>query len=175
MGNRSTACVTCDFGGRTNSYYFTGVTAVEHNLALNLNHEASQGTDIINGARNLPDQVTLSVVETDTAHAPGWSARMLEAMAALKRNRILCRVSTGMGTYEDMLLTEITATQDEENQDGWAGDLTFMQYLPVTAENAEDVKVNSNSSVRKNTGMVGTVKKVTGTAFAQILKRAGIG
>ena len=169
----SSAYVTAGIGGKDYTYHFTGVTAIEHNLALNLNNKASQGSDIVNGARNLPDQVTLSVIETDTEHPAGWAARMLEAMGVIKKQRYLCRVVTSMGTYRDMLLTEINATQDEENQYGWSGSLTFMEYIPVTGENAEDVKTNSNSSVRTNTG-AGTLKKVSGSPFLQMLRRAGV-
>ena len=171
MSKASAAYVTCVVAGKTYTYHFTGVTSIEHNLALNLNNEASEGADIVNGARNLANQVTLSVVETDTEQAAGWAARMLEAMAALKKQRILCKVVTSMATYEDMLLTEIVATQDEENQFGWSGSLAFMEYIPVTEENAESVKTNDNSSVRKNTGSAG---KIAITPLQQMLARAGI-
>ena len=170
----SSAYVTCTVSGKTYTWHFTGVTGIEHNLALNLDNTASQGMDIVNGARNLPDQVTLSVIETDAEHPAGWSARMLEAMASLKKQRILCRVVTSMGSYDNMLLTEITATQDEENQYGWAGSLAFMEYIPVTEENAQAVKENNNSSVRKNTGSTGSSRKISGTPFEQLLQRAGI-
>ena len=173
MGKSSAAYVTCSVSGKTYTYHFTGVTAIEHNLALNLNNEASEGSDIVNGARNLANQVTLSVVETDAEHTSGWAARMLECMAAIKKNRVLCRVVTSMATYEDMLLTEINATQDEENQFGWSGTLAFMEYIPVTEENAEDVKTNSNSSVRTNTGSSGA-GRISGTPLQQMLARAGI-
>ena len=174
MGKASTAYVTCVVAGKTYTYHFTGVTSIEHNLALTLDNTASQGMDIVNGARNLPDQVTLSVLETDAEHPAGWSARMMEAMASLKKQRILCRVVTSMGSYDNMLLTEITATQDEENQYGWSGELAFMEYIPVTEENAQTVKENNNSSVRKNTGSTGSSKKLTGTPFEQLLQRAGL-
>ena len=128
----------------------------------------------MNGARNLSSQVTLSVVETDAEHAPGWSARMLEAMAALKKNRSLCRVVTSMAAYDRMLLTEITATQDGDNPCGWSGSLVFMEYIPVTEETAAEVKENSNSSVRTNTG-TGSARKISGTVFQQLLQRSGIG
>ena len=172
MGAASTAYVTCTVSGKTYTWRFTGVTGIEHNLALNLDNKSDQGADIVNGARNLADRVTLDVVETDTEHSPGWSARMLEAMAALKKGRYLCRVVTSMAAYDRMLLTEITAVQDEENQCGWSGTLTFMEYLPVTEENAEDAKANSNSSVRKNTGNTGSAGKISGTPFRQLLQRA---
>ncbi len=174
MSTASTAYVTCAADGKNYAWHFTGVTAIEHSLTLDLNREESREGDVVNSARNLPDRVTLSVIETDTAHSTGWSARMLEAMASLKRNRIPCRVVTSLGTYENMLLTEITATQDEENQEGWSGELVFLEYLPVSAGNDGEVKTNTNASVRKNTGTVGNLKKVTGTALTQLLQRAGV-
>ena len=158
VAKSSTAYVTCSVGGKTYTYHFTGVTAIEHNLALNLNNEASEGAD---------------VVETDAEHTSGWAARMLECMVALKKKRVLCRVVTSMATYEDMLLTEINATQDEENQFGWSGSLAFMEYIPVTEENAEALKTNTNSSVRTNTGSSGT-KKISGTPLQQMMASAGI-
>ena len=158
-------------GGNTYTYHFTGVTEIEHNLALNLNNKASQGADIVNGARNLANQVTLTVVETDVEHSSGWAAGMLEAMASLKKQRVLCTVVTSLATYRDMMLTEITATQNEDNQYGWSGSLAFMEYIPVTEENAVAAKTDNNSSVRKNTGSTGNL---SGTPFKQLLQRAGI-
>ena len=163
----STAYVTTKAGNTDYTYHFTGVVSIEHNLALNIGNDASQGGDIINGAKNLPDQVRLSVVETDVAHSKGWSKQMLAAMMSLKKNRYLCKVVTSMGTYKDMLLTEITATQDEANQFGWAGDLVFMKYIPYTAlqtgsgggvswssgsGGSSSRKTQNNSSTSTNTG-----------------------
>lgn len=169
MNASSTAYVTCTVGGKTYTYHFTGVTSIEHNLALNLDNSSSQGTDIVNGARNLANQVSLSVVETDVEHTPGWAARMLEAMAALKKGRHLCRVVTSMMTYKDMLLTEITATQDEENQYGWSGELVFMEYIPKDSSASDTSKTSNNSSVRRNTGSTGTKKVLT--PFQQLLSK----
>ena len=171
----SSAYVTCTAGGKAFTYHFTGVTVIEHTLALNLKNQDSQGADLVNGARNLADRVTLSVVETDAEHSPGWSARMLEAMAALKKGRFLCRVVTSMAAYDRMLLTEIAATQDGENQYGWSGELAFTEYLPAAEENAGNARANTNSSVRKHTGSTGSAGKVAGTPFKQLLQRAGIG
>ncbi len=167
MSRKSSAYVRCQSGGKTKTYYFTGVTSIEHNLSLNLEKDSSQGSDIINGARNKPNQVSLSVVETDAEHSAGWSAKMLGDMVSLKENRSLCTVVTSMATYKQMLLTEINATQDEENQYGWSGSLAFMEYIPVTEENAQTVKANNNSSVRTNTGST-SVKKVL-SPFQQML------
>ena len=54
------------------TYRFCGVTEIEYNFALNIDADTSQGGDIINGARRLPNQIRLSVVETDVASQPGW-------------------------------------------------------------------------------------------------------
>ena len=169
----SSACVTGTVGGKKQTWHFTGVTAIEHALSLSLNSTASQGADVINGARNQPDRLTLSVIETDAARGTGWSARMLADMDSLKRNRVLCRVTTSMGTYRKMLLTEITAAQDEENQDGWKGTLQFVEYVPATDQKESGKKTGNNSSTRKNTGTV-AVQKLTESAFLQLLRRAGI-
>ena len=174
MNAASKAYVSTVAGGKTYTYHFTGVTSIEHNLALNLDNTSSQGSDIINGARNLANQVTLSVVETDVEHSAGWAASMLEAMVALKKNRYLCKVSTSMATYKKMLLTEINVTQDEENPYGWSGTLTFMEYIPATSgssgsSSSGSNKTSNNSSVRKNTGSTGT-KKVTGSVFLSLLQ-----
>ena len=103
MPKSSTAYVTCTLGGKTYTWHFTGVTSIEHNLALNLDNEAAQGEDIVNGAKNLSDQVSLQVIETDTEHTPGWSSAML----AVKRvvfppECFLYRVPVG-----DIILTEL--------------------------------------------------------------------
>ena len=170
MNAHSTASVSCTVSGKAYQYRFTGVTSIEHTLSLNLEKDSAQGTDIVNGARNKPDQLTLSVIETDAEHMSGWAADMLEAMDALKRNRVLCRVTTSMGTYANMLLTEISAKQDESNQYGWSGTLSFTEYVP---EGKKKKKAANNASTKKNTGSAGS-RKITGTAFQQLLQRAGI-
>ena len=172
MSASSVAFVSCDVGGKTYTYHFTGVSSVEHSLSLTVGKEAKEGEDIVNGARNNPDQVTLSVVETDAEHSPGWAARMLEAMGTVKRRRLLCRVVTTMGSYTDMLLKEIRATQDEENQYGWSGELVFVRYVPVAGSG--DAKENDNSSTRTNTGSRAPANTVTGTVFLQLLAEAGV-
>ena len=172
MNASSTAYILVPVGDKTSAYHFTGVISIEHNLALNLDNTSTQGTDIVNGARNLPDQVTLTVVETDVEHGPGWAAQMLAAMKSVKKNRKLCKVVTAMAAYENMLLTEITAAENEENQFGWSGSLTFVEYVPAVEEKTAATKTNNNSSVRKNTGNTGTKKALS--PFQQMLAEAGL-
>ena len=128
------------------TYRFCGVTEIEYNFALNIDADTSQGGDIINGARRLPNQIRLSVVETDVASQPGWAASMLAALDSIRRNRVLCRVVTSMGSWENMLLSEITATQDEANQYGWAGDIVFMQYIPRSEQYYTDTSGGGGAS-----------------------------
>ena len=179
------------------TYRFCGVTEIEYNFALNIDADTSQGGDIINGARRLPNQIRLSVVETDVASQPGWAASMLAALDSIRRNRVLCRVVTSMGSWENMLLSEITATQDEANQYGWAGDIVFMQYIPRSEQYYTDTsggggastgssvsstrKTQNNSSTKNNTGTKAAASTVSSAAasavsgaLATVLGRAGI-
>ena len=129
---KSTAYFTAE--GISYTYRFCGVTEIEYNFALNIDADTSQGGDIINEARRLPNQIRLSVVETDVEASPGWAASMLSALDSIRRNRVLCRLTTNMGSWGQMFISEITATQDETNPYGWAGDIVFMQYIPKSEQ-----------------------------------------
>ena len=155
------------------TYTFTGVLSVKHEISLKLQTDSSSasGADYINGARNQPDRVILSVVETDIGHAAGWANRMFQAMESIKRNRYLCTVVTSALTYPGMLLSGLSITEDERNQYGWQGTLTFTQYN--TAVKA--MKTNDNSSAATHTGSSGQIQSVTEDALKQMLERAKIG
>ena len=149
------------------TYHFTGALSVSHSLSLKLFEKAdlTEHGSFVNGAKNQPDKVTLSVLETDAAHsAAGWAARMLDVLESVKRKRLLCRVVTPHHTYEDMLLTGISVTQDEEHPDGWAGEITFTEYIPIVV--LEETKTENNSSTPKNTGSTAPARTVSGTAAA---------
>ena len=105
------------------TYTFTGVLSVKHEYSLKLQTDSNSasGADYINGARNQPDKVVLSVMETDIGHMDGWANRMLQAMESIMRNRILCTVVTPALTYTGMLLSGLSVTEDEKNQYGWHG------------------------------------------------------
>ena len=169
----SSAYITAAVGGKKQAWHFTGVTSIEHALSLHLDSTASGGTDVISGVRNRPDRVTLSVIETDAARGTGGAARILSDMNTLKRNRTLCRVVTSMGTYRKMLLTEIAAAQDEENQCGGKGTLAFTGSGSADGKDTSGTKAADNASARKNTGTT-AVKKLTESAFLRLLQRAGI-
>ena len=164
MSAASTAYITCGTGGGTRTWHFTGVTSIEHTLALNLGSTAAQGGNIVNGARNQPDRVTLTVIETDVGHPAGRADRMLQAMESLKRTRTLCSVVTSARTYTNMLLSEFTATVDETSQSGWQGTLAFTRYSPSPSA----AKTSDNASRATHTGSAGPVQTVSGGQLAQL-------
>ena len=88
------------------TYTFTGVLSVKHEYSLKLQTDSSSasGEDYINGARNQPDKVILSVVETDIGHQAGWANRMLQVMESIRWNRILCTAVMPALTCSGMLL-----------------------------------------------------------------------
>ena len=163
MANSSSAYITVKDYNQT--YHFTGVISVTHSLSLKV-FEKADATELgsfVNGAKNQPDKVTLSVIETDAAHsAAGWASRMLDVLEAIKRNRYLCKVVTPHHTYDDMLLTGISVTQDEEHPDGWSGDITFTEYIPIVV--LGETKTENNASTPKNTGSTAPAKTVSGNA-----------
>ena len=182
---KSTAYFTAQ--GINYTYRFCGVTEIEYNFALNIDADTSQGGDIIHEARRLPNRIRLSVVETDVASRPGWAASMLAALDSIRRNRVLCRLTTDMGSWDKMLISEITATHDELNQYGWARDIVFTQYIPrseqyysssssgmADSRTASTRKTSNNSSTKKNTGTKAAATSATGSAVSEILSRAGI-
>ena len=154
------------------TYTFSGVISVQHAFSLKIQteSESATGTDYVNGARNQPDKVILSVLESDVGHLSGWADRMLQAMESLKRARALCSVVTSARTYTNMLLSEFTAELDETSQSGWQGTLVFTQYVPP----APAAWVNDNASSAVHTGSAGPARTVSGVSLAQLLQRAGI-
>ena len=92
-----------------------------------------------------------------------------------------------MGSWDRMFISEITATQDEMNQYGWAGDIVFMQYIPkseqyynssasgsAVSSTSSTRKTSNNSSTKKNTGTKAAATSATAGAVSAILSRAGI-
>ncbi len=61
-----------------------------------------------------------------------------------------------------MLLSSVSVTQDEEHPDGWSGELTFTEYIPVVV--LQETKTEDNSSTVKNTGSTAPPKTVSGAA-----------
>ena len=174
MIQTSSAYVIVNPGGYR--FSFDGVTSIAHSLNLKIDTDAESGsdTDAVNGARNEPDTVTLSVVASD-AHVPvsGWARQTLVSLAQIKRQRLKCKVVTSLRTYSNMLLTGISVLQDETCPDGWTGTLTFTKASGAGASASTDVQ----SSVPRATGSssVRSIGAGDGSVLQTILREAGIG
>ena len=155
------------------TYTFSGIISIQHEFSLKILTEAesASGTDYVNGARNKPDKIILTVAETDVGKLTGWADRMLQSMESIKQTRTLCNVVTSAKTYSNMLLSEFVATEDESSQCGWKGTLTFVQYVPPPVQE----KTDDNASTAVHTGSTGTVKTLSVTTLEGLLARAGIG
>ena len=110
-------------------YRFTGVTQIRHSMTVKTatDTDSESEEDYINGARNQPNKVTLTVMETDITQSAGWASRMMNALEAVKRSREVCQVITPLRAYDNMLLTDFTVTQDETTPYGWSGTLVFTE------------------------------------------------
>ena len=151
--------------GQGTSLHFTGVTEISHQIRLKIFDKAdiTEAASFVNGAKNEPDRVTLSVIETDAAHeAAGWSSRMLEILYTVKRDRMLCEVITPQKAYSDMLLSEISAVHNAEIPDGWSGELTFTEYIPLAV--LGETKADDNASTPRNTGSAAPPEKLEAAA-----------
>ena len=76
-------------------YTFTGVVSLQHSMTLSTDtsEDASAGSDTLNGARNQPDTLTLSVVESEV-YGKGRTASLLRGLQEVKQKRVLCDVAT---------------------------------------------------------------------------------
>ena len=154
------------------TYTFSGVISIQHEFSLKLqtDSESASGTDYINGARNQPDKVILTVIESDVGHPAGRAARMMQAMESIKRTRTLCSVFTSAFVYSGMLLSEFTATEDETSQSGWTGTLTFTRSITSGGE----TKMNDNSSTATHTGSAGTAAAISAAELQRLLERSEV-
>ena len=140
-------------------YHFCGVISIQYGYSSQVatGSDNAIGTDFLNGVRNLPTQVTLTVAESDVMRQDGWSARMIDALEGIKKGRYLCTLVTPMKTYQNMVLTDFSAVCDEFSQNhGWSGTLTFTQTSLFGWGKAKD-----NASVIVNTGSAGAVQTVS--------------
>ena len=149
----SSAYIRCKTGKKTRTYHFTGVTSIEHSLSLSIEKTSSQGSDLVNGARNQPCRVTLNIVETDTENPEGSAKEFLDRLASIKKKRVHCTVVTSLATYKKMLLSDISVTQDGTDICGWTGKLTFAEHITSgSGKSGKKSKKKNNSSTRTNTG-----------------------
>lgn len=179
----STASVVVPSLGYT--YTFDGVTSISHALSLRVSTDGSTSdeSDWVNNAKNEPDVVTLSVIASDTAvPITGWATQTLRSMAQIKEKRLICQVVTPVRVYNNMLLTSLTALQDDTSTDAWTGTLTFTQIVATKAASTSPAattttaRAKSNSSKAKSSAKSATknVSSRAGSVLKSMLKRSGI-
>ena len=147
MKTRSTAYLLVQ--DTKEKFSFDGVVSITHALTVKVStdSDSSTGTDYVNNARNEPDTVTLSVISTDVNSTEKDERATLQALAQIKEKRRKCRLVTNLRTYKNMLLTEISAVQDESCPCGWRGTLTLTEVNRTEAGTTQD-----NSSTPTSTG-----------------------
>lgn len=124
------------------TYMFDGVTKVAHSMTLKMEEEPKneQKKDYVNNAKNEPNKVTFDVVMSDvyTSRDDLTNTMQVRSMSALnvlndlKRSRRKVDVITNLMTYKDMLLQSLAITQDDTIHFGWAGQITFQEFVKAT-------------------------------------------
>ena len=153
-------------------YHFCGVISIQYAYSslVASGSDNAIGTDFLNGVRNQPTQVTLTVAESDAMRQDGWSARMIAALEGIKMGRYLCTLVTPMKTYDNMVLTDFTAVQDEYSQSGWSGTLTFTKTSLFGWGKAKD-----NASVIVHTAAPGAVQTISHEVPATVVSSGSSG
>ena len=153
-------------------YHFCGVISIQYAYSslVASGSDNAIGTDFLNGVRNQPTQVTLTVAESDAMRQDGWSARMIAALEGIKMGRYLCTLVTPMKTYDNMVLTDFTAVQNEYSQSGWSGTLTFTKTSLFGWGKAKD-----NASVIVHTAAPGAVQTISNEVPATVVSSGSSG
>lgn len=148
---------------------FSGVTQLRHGFTAKVNVDGESGAaDVVNGARNQPNKLTLSVLASPVGHPAGWPRRLLECLERLKRNRTLVSVETSVFLYPRMLLSDLTVIQDDQSGDGWTGTLILTEYAASGSSAASSGTSSGSASAasRSGGGSSGSMLPFSGQIFS---------
>lgn len=142
--------------GSGTEMHFSGVTQIRHALSLKVatDTDTTEIIDYLNGAREQPAKVTLSLLETDTGHTRGYAARMLEALDTIRSSKVLVEIYTPVRNYMNMILSDLVIIQEDGNLNGWTGTATFTEVL---SDDSGGRPVNNGSA----SSWTGTTSNVT--------------
>ena len=100
--------------------HFSGITQIRHSLSLKVatDTDTTEIVDYLNGAREQPAKVTLSLVETDAGHRPGWAARKVEILDLIRSSKVLVEIYTPIRNYYNMVLSDLVIIQEDGNPNG---------------------------------------------------------
>ena len=148
---------------------FSGVTQLRHGFTAKVNVDGESGAaDVVNGARNQPNKLTLSVLASSVGHPAGWPRRLLESLERLKRNRTLVSAETSVFLYPRMLLSDLTVIQDDQSGDGWTGTLILTEYAASGSSAASSGTSSGSASAasRSGGGSSGSMLPFSGQIFS---------
>ena len=168
--------------GTGSEVHFSGITQIRHSLSLKVatDTDTTEIVDYLNGAREQPAKVTLSLVETDAGHRPGWAARKVEILDLIRSSKVLVEIYTPLRNYYNMVLSDLVILQEDGNPNGWTGTATFTEVLSEDSGG----QPADNSSAPTDTGVSPAVTvqtqvdsdlHVQDSPLRQLLQRAGIG
>lgn len=128
------------------SYYFDGVTSLEHSLTVKVEDDpknAKKETHI-NNAKVEPNKLTISAMMsnlyTTEGALPGKkknrAQNALDVLDRIRNDRKKLDVITSMRTYKEMLIESIAIKQDDSNVEGWEAQISLKQFMaaPKKAE-----------------------------------------
>ena len=157
---------------------FDGVLSISHSLTLKLSTDAEgeeASSDTVNGARNEPDVVTLTILTSDAASdAKNHSAALFHALAAAKKARCLLKLVTRTRTYDNMLLSSLDLTEDETTPYGWHGTLTLTRVSPTTRKKQDDRSSTPDSPGTTKGGNLGGDSSSPDSVLLTIFRELGL-
>jgi len=145
------------------TYRFDGVEKASHSLTLKMSEDISDEKDkdsYINNAKNEMNKIAFDVrmsdVYTDktdlTKQKKNRSESAMYVLEDLKRTRRKVDVYTNLMIYKDMLLADMSITQDDTSHFGWYGTLTFqeayVQRVPDSTSTNPSVKPSTKDPAR---------------------------
>ena len=136
----------------------SAVTQLRHAFTAKVNVDASSDAagDLVNGARNQPTKLTLSILESGVGYPSGRCRLVLECLERLKRTRQILTVETALHTYSFMLLSDLTVIQDDRTGEGFSATLIFTEVTALSqasasAASASAAATGSSSASAGNT------------------------
>ena len=143
-------------GSTVTMFVFDGIKNADFDQScIPTQHPLQSGYNIADHAVLQPAMIVLDVVMSDAIAAyttgmwtgnPSKSVAAFQQMLTLMQNRALCTLNTRLQTYQNMLLRNVRASDNQENYYGLKMTLTFEQIFIGT------VSVQSNSVRSQTTG-----------------------
>jgi hypothetical protein len=143
-------------GSQTTMFVFDGIRLADFDQScIPTQHPLQAGYNIADHAVLQPANVSLDVIMSDAIAAyttgmwtgnPSKSVAAFQQMLSLMVNRLLVTLNTRLNSYQNMMLRNVRASDNQKNYYGLAMTLTFEQLFIGT------ISVQSNSVRSQTTG-----------------------